>query len=509
MIDRRNRTIATVAVLVAMFLGAMDSNIVSTAMPTIIGLLGGISLYSWVFSIYLLFTTITVPIYGKMADLYGRKPTFMVGTGIFLLGSVLCAGAQTMEQLILFRAIQGIGGGCVLPIAITIIGDMYTLEERAKMVAIFSAIWGLASVLGPAVGGFLTEYVSWRWTFLLNLPVGAVAMAMLWVTLRENIEKRSRPIDYAGVVTLGLGSGLLMFTMLEGSRSFPSDSPIQAIMYIVAVSLLALFIYVETKAPEPIIPLSLFRIRTIAASSVLATIVGVVIFGTSTFVPPYIQGVLGGSAVTAGIAGIVLSTGWFVASTAGGRIILRLGFRSTGLGGAICLITGSALLVRLNAGSTLNDIWLCMSVLGLGLGLSSITSILSVQSAVDWQQRGVATSSNQFFRTVGGTLGISLIGAVFNNSLAEALRAVPGAPELDRANALLTDAGRQTLSSAELLLLQTPLELALNRVYLVTLCVAAAGFVAGCFFPTGRPVEAGVPERTKTPRVETGPIKET
>ncbi|HEX3246769.1 MAG TPA: MDR family MFS transporter [Chloroflexota bacterium] len=499
MIDRRSRTIATIAVLVAMFLGAMDANIVSTAMPTIIGLLGGISLYSWVFSIYLLFTTITVPIYGKMADLYGRKPTFMVGAGIFLLGSALCASAQSMEQLIFFRAIQGIGGGCVIPISITIIGDMYTLQERAKMVAVFSAIWGLASVLGPAVGGFLTDYVSWRWTFLLNLPVGLIAMGMLWLTLHEHIEKRARSIDYVGIATLGVGAGLLMFAMLEGKRSFPSDSPWPLVMYVAAVAMLALFIYAETRAAEPIIPLKLFRNRTIAASSVLATVVGVVIFGTSTFVPPFIQGVLGGTAVTAGIAGIVMSAGWFVASTAGGRVILRLGFRSTGLAGAVCLITGSALLVRLSSTSTLNDIWLCMAILGLGLGLSSVTSLLSVQSAVDWRQRGVATSSNQFFRTVGGTLGISVIGAVFNSSLADALRAVAGAPQLDRANALLTEAGRQTLSAAELLLLQAPLEEALSRVYMVTLGVAAMGFIAGFFFPTGRPVEvAATVERSSS-----------
>jgi EmrB/QacA subfamily drug resistance transporter len=497
MIGNRDRTIATVAVLVAMFLGAMDSNIVSTAMPTIIGLLGGISLYSWVFSIYLLFTTITVPIYGKMADLYGRKPTFMVGTGIFLLGSALCAGAQTMEQLILFRAIQGIGGGCVIPIALTIIGDLYSLEERAKMTAIFSAIWGVASVLGPAVGGFLTEYVSWRWTFLLNLPVGLVAMVMLWLTLQENVEHRSRSIDYAGVVTLGVGSGLLMFAMLEGNRMFPADSPMPFAMYVAAIALIGLFLFIETRAPEPIIPLSLFRNRTIAAASVLATIVGVVIFGTSTFVPPFIQGVLGGTAVTAGIAGIVLSIGWFVASTAGGRIILRAGFRSTGLIGSVGLIAGAVLLVRLNGESTLNDIWLSMTLLGLGLGFSSITCVLAVQSAVDWSQRGVATASNQFFRTVGGTLGISLVGAIFNNTLIGSSHGIPGGPSLDRANALLTDAGRQTLSAAELAFLQVPLELALNRVYLVTLGIAAVGFVAGCFFPTGRPVDAmAQPERS-------------
>jgi EmrB/QacA subfamily drug resistance transporter len=503
MIDRRNRTIATVSVMVAMFLGAMDSNIVSTAMPTIIGLLGGISLYSWVFSIYLLFTTITVPIYGKAADLYGRKPTFMVGTGIFLLGSALCAGAQSMEQLIVFRAIQGIGGGCVMPIAITIIGDMYSMEERARMTAVFSAIWGVASLLGPAVGGFLTDYVSWRWTFLLNLPVGAVAMLMLWLTLREHVEKRERQIDVAGIVTLGLGAGLLMFAMLEGNRLLPAGSPIPLTLYVVAIALLAGFIYAETRAREPILPLSLFRNPTIAAASVLATIIGVLTFGTSTFVPPYVQGVLGGTAVTAGIAGIVLSVGWFVASSTGGQIILRAGFRGTALAGAVGLTSGSVLLVRLNGTSTLDDVWLSMALLGLGLGFCSVTCVLSVQSAVEWRQRGVATASNQFFRTVGGTLGISVIGAIFNSSLTQALRSVEGAPSLDRANALLTDAGRQTLSAAELLVLQAPLELALNHVYIVTLCIAAVGLVAGCFFPTGRPVDVSAREQSPAKPVVT------
>jgi EmrB/QacA subfamily drug resistance transporter len=505
MIDRRNRTIATVAVLVGMFLGAMDSNIVSTAMPTIIGLLGGIALYSWVFSIYLLFTTITVPIYGKMADLYGRKPTFLVGTGIFLLGSALCASAQTMEQLIVFRAIQGIGGGCVLPIAITIIGDMYSMEERAHMTAVFSAIWGVASLLGPAVGGFLTEYVSWRWTFLLNLPVGLLAMLMLWLTLREHVEKREHQIDVGGIVTLGLGAGLLMFAMLEGKRSFPADSPLPLVMYLAAFALLGLFVFFETRAREPILPLTLFRNRSIAAASVLATIIGVLTFGTSTFVPPFVQGVLGGTAVTAGIAGIVLSSGWFVASTAGGQIIIRAGFRGTALAGAVGLTAGSAMLVRLNDASTLDEIWVSMALLGLGLGFCSVTCVLSVQSAVSWRQRGVATASNQFFRTVGGTLGISLIGAIFNSSLTQALENIAGAPSLDRANALLTDAGRETLSAAELLLLRAPLELALNRVYLVTLCIAAVGLVAGSFFPTGRPVDASArEERPSSEPVKTG-----
>jgi hypothetical protein len=274
-----------------------------------------------------------------------------------------------------------------------------------------------------------------------------------------------------------------MFAMLEGNRSFAADSPLPLVMYVAALGLLGLFLFVETRAPEPILPLALFRNRMIAAASVLATIIGVLTFGTSTFVPPFVQGVLGGTAVTAGIAGIVLSAGWFVASTAGGQIILRAGFRGTALAGAIGLTAGSVLLVRLGGASTLDEIWVSMTLLGLGLGFCSVTCVLSVQSAVSWRQRGVATASNQFFRTVGGTLGISLIGAIFNSSLTHALQNVAGAPSLDRANALLTDAGRETLSA---------LEIALNRVYVVTLCIAAVGIVAGCFFPTGRPVDASV-----------------
>lgn len=487
MVDRNNRRLATAATLVATFLTAMDTNVVSTAMPTIVGLLGGLSLYSWVFSIYLLATTVTAPIYGKFADLYGRKPVFAAGASLFLLGSLLCAAAQTMEQLILFRAIQGLGAGAVLPIAMTIVGDLYTLEERAKITALFSGMWGLASLAGPAVGGVLTDYVSWRWTFLINLPIGIAAIAMLWLTLREQVEHRRHQIDYLGAGLLAIGIGALMLGLLEGGRALPWDSWALRGLFITAAAAVVVFLLVEIRAAEPIIPLSLYRNRIIAASSALGATIGVVTFGTHNYIPPFIQGVLGGSAVVAGLAGIVVSIAWMGGSTSGGQLVLRFGFRITAVIGAIGVLAGSMLLVRLAADPSLTTIWLAMTVQGLGLGLASVTVVLAVQNAVPWNLRGVATSTNQFFRTIGGTLGLSVIGAVFNHRLLEELRLVPGSPGVDVANSLMTSEGRRSLQGIDLAAVQRPLELALIDVYVVSAFVSALAILAALTLPGGKP----------------------
>src|SRR5436189_394195 len=265
---RRAKTVVVIALILGMSLAALDTTIVGTALPSIVGKLGGIALYSWVFSIYLLTSTTTVPIYGKLADLFGRKPIFLFGTALFLLGSILSGAAQSMEQLIIFRAIQGLGAGAVLPIVLTIIGDIFELKERARVQGLFSGVWGLSSVIGPAMGGLIVDHFSWRWVFFINIPFGLLSAILLIVSLKENVERKKHSIDYIGTLTLTVGIVALLFALLQGGvtwawTSFPSLG-----LFALAIVLIALFLFQEARASEPILPLTLFSTRIFTISSI-------------------------------------------------------------------------------------------------------------------------------------------------------------------------------------------------------------------------------------------------
>lgn len=484
-----NRRLVFAAVMVATFLTAMDVMVVGTAMPTIIGQLGGLPLYSWVFSAYLLSATVTVPIYGKLADLYGRKPVFVVGTSLFLLGSALCGTARSMEELIVFRALQGLGAGAVQPITLTIIGDIFTLEERARYTGIFSGVWGVASLIGPAVGGFLTDYVDWRWVFYINLPIGLLAMALLTVTLHERVERRRHAIDVVGAALLTGGISALMFALLIGGREQPWTAPQVLGLFGAAALCLALFVVQEARAPEPMVPLDLFRSRIIAVASVGALLGGMAMFGINSFVPPFVQGVMGGSATNAGLVLTALSIGWPIGSIVAGRVLLRLGYRATGLTGMVAISLGTFFLTRLDPAMGQQAVLGIMALIGLGLGFATLTFTLSVQNAVPWSRRGVATASNQFFRTIGGTVGVSLAGAVFATQAASYLVGLPGALGLQDANALLDPAARASLPPEALPALIRALDAALHDVYTYLLGVTLAGVVAALLLPGARAEE--------------------
>jgi len=423
---KKTKIIVTIALMLGMSLAALDTTIVGTALPSIVGKLGGITLYSWVFSAYLLTSTSTVAIYGKLADLFGRKPLFLFGTAVFLIGSIASGAAQSMEQLILFRAIQGLGAGAVLPIVLTIIGDIFALEERAKVQGLFSGVWGLSSIIGPALGGVIVDHFSWRWVFYINIPFGLLSAFLLIVSLKENVERKKHSIDYLGSLTLTVGIGALLFALLQGGVTWAWTSLPSLGLFALAIVLLVLFLFQEARASEPILPLTLFTNRIITISSIGGVILGVVMFGITSYVPLFVQGVRGGTATSAGVTLGPLLLAWPIAATVSGKLILRYGYRLTAGVGALLVTIGVGLVTLLQASSTLPYIVVAMLLIGTGLGLMSTAFILSVQNAVPWNLRGVATASTQFFRTIGGTVGVAVMGTILNRTLRAHPRTLSG-----------------------------------------------------------------------------------
>lgn len=414
----RARIVVVIALMLGMALAALDTTVVGTAMPSIVGKLGGFDLYSWVFSIYLLTSTTTVPIYGKLADLYGRKLIFLFGIALFLLGSVASGASQTMEQLIIFRAVQGLGAGAVLPLVLTIIGDIFDLAERARVQGFFSGVWGVSSVVGPAIGGLIVDHFSWRWVFYINVPFGLLSAALLLLAFRENVVRTKHTLDYAGTLALTGSIVALLFALLQGGTSWAWTSPQSIGLFAVFALLLVFFLWQENHALEPILPLSLFKNRIIVIASIGGLVLGVTMFGVTTYVPLFVQGVKGGAATDAGIILTPLLLSWPIASVVGGRLIMRFGYRSIAVIGAALTTLGAAMMLFLNQDTGLPFLIVSMVFVGTGLGFDSMAFILSVQNAVPWNLRGVATATTQFVRTIGGTIGVAFMGTILNAQIA-------------------------------------------------------------------------------------------
>jgi EmrB/QacA subfamily drug resistance transporter len=492
---RRAKIIVTIALMLGMSLASLDTTIVGTALPSIVGKLGGITLYSWVFSIYLLTSTTTVPIYGKLADLYGRKPLFIFGAILFLIGSAASGAAQSMEQLIVFRAIQGLGAGAVLPIVLTIIGDIFTLEERAKVQGLFSGVWGISSVVGPFVGGLIVDNFSWRWVFFINIPFGLISMILLIFTLKETVERKKHHLDYLGTLTLTGSIVALLFAVLQGGTSWAWASPQSIALFVATIVLLALFIVVEQRAQEPILPLILFKNKLIAISSIGGVVLGVVMFGIITYVPLFMQGVKGGNATDAGIVLVPLLLAWPITASLAGMIVIRWGYLITGVGGMGLTLLGSAMMLFFNVQTNLPFVIIAMVLAGAGMGFVSSVFTLSVQNAVQWNLRGVATATTQFFRTMGGTVGVAVMGTILNAQMASRFAPIYAqfqavASRLPKsvapANVLLTPTLRATLPANFIALLETALTQSLFWVYGLIVLIALLGLVAMVFLPGGR-----------------------
>ena len=475
----RDRVIVTTALVLGMFLAALEATAVGTAMPTIVAELGGVSRYSWVFSAYLLTSTTTVPLYGKLADLYGRRRIFTVAVTVFVVGAALCATATTFGQLIAYRALQGLGAGGVMPITVTLIGDIYSLEERGRMQGLFSGVWAVSSLVGPLAGGLLTDLASWRWVFYMNLPFGVASLVLLRLFLVEEAVRREHALDLLGTASLTVCVALLLGALLEGSGLWGwGDARTVGVL---AGSLLALAVFLrqERRAPEPMLPLELFRNPIIAVASVGSVLLGTILFCASAYVPMFTQGVLGGSAVDAGLTLAPMTLGWPIASTVSGWLIMRVGYRPFVLGGAAASAAGCLLLTGVDATSGRGPVMAAMLLVGLGLGFMSTPFLLAVQNAVPWRRRGVATSSVQFFRTIGGAVAVAALGALLNARLRG--RVGPGAD----VNVILDPDLRDTVPADVLRPMVTALESGLGDVYLGMAVAGVLALAAAFFFPSG------------------------
>jgi EmrB/QacA subfamily drug resistance transporter len=468
---KTNRPLTVVALLLSLSMAAMEMTVVSTAMPTVVGDLGGIQLYSWVFTGYLLTSTVTVPLYGKLADLYGRKPVLLVGIALFLAGSMASGLARSIGALIAFRALQGLGAGAMQPITLTIVGDIYNLEERSRMQGVFGAVWGVAGLIGPLLGGIIVGHLSWRWVFFINVPAGIAAAALLVVALHEHVEHRRHSLDLAGAGLLMLGLvGLLVGT--HGGLMSAVGLPLAAI-------LLGLFFFTERRTEEPVLPLALFGQRVMGVATLAGALVGAGMISMVTYVPLYVQGVLGGSPIAAGGAVTPMVIGWPIASAIGGRILPRVGFRPLIRGGLILsAVSAAALAALLRPGASLHLVQAATAAYGAGLGFANTSLLIAVQTSVGWRQRGVATASTMFARTIGGTLAVGALGAV----LAAALLKDSSIPA-EAADQLLGPAHGAGLVPSVLRALTASLQSGLGAVFWVIAGIALLAAVIGFAFP--------------------------
>jgi EmrB/QacA subfamily drug resistance transporter len=415
---RSERGPVLLAVMLGTGLVALDSTIIATAVPSIVTDLGGFEQFPWLFSIYLLTQAVTVPLYGKFADVLGRKPVMLWGIAVFLLGSVLCGAAWSMPVLIISRAIQGIGAGAVQPISMTIVGDQYTVEERGKVQGYLATVWAMASVIGPTLGGVFAEYLTWRWIFYVNVPVGAIAVVVLVLKFTETVERRKRRIDYLGATLLTLGCSLLILGLLEGGVAWGWGSVQGVLIFAISAAMLIAFVFVERRAVEPVVPLWVFSKRTLVGGNLASLIIGALLIGMSSYLPTFAEGVLGTGALVAGLTLGAMTVGWPLSASQAGRIYMRLGFRDTALIGSVFVVIGALLIALLPIGATVWEAAGAAFVLGVGLGLASVPTLVAVQSTVGWNRRGVVTGTN---------IGVAVLGAIANATLANRFAHPPAA----------------------------------------------------------------------------------
>jgi EmrB/QacA subfamily drug resistance transporter len=425
------RGLVVAALMLAMALSAMDSSIVATAVPQIVGDLGGFAYYSWMFSGYLLAVTVSLPVYGKLADSIGRRPVLLAGTALFILGSLLCAGAWSMPALIAFRLVQGFGGGAIQGTVQTLAGDLYPMEQRGRIQAAISTVWAIASVAGPALGGVFAGYASWRWIFLVNLPIGVGA---LWLLRRHLVEparesaagvRKPLRIDWPGALGLLTSTGLLLIGLVQGGTAWAWDSAQSLLVFGGAVLLGAATVVVERRAAEPIIPGWVWRRRPILGANLVLGFFGLLMIAPTVFLPTYAQSVLGLAPVGAGFVLSVMTISWPVSSALSNRVYLRLGFRNTSLIGMSCATLLLAAFVLLPYRGAAWQPALLMFAVGAALGLSQLPQIVGVQSCVPWGERGTATASVLFCRQVGQSIGAVLFAVIANTTIAGRLRDAP------------------------------------------------------------------------------------
>ncbi|WP_051104782.1 MDR family MFS transporter [Catelliglobosispora koreensis] len=411
---RSERGPILLALMVSTGLVAIDATIIATAVPSVVTDLGGFAQFPWLFSVFLLAQAVTVPIYGKLADLFGRKPIILFGIGLFLVASVLCGLAWSMPALIVFRALQGLGAGAIQPISLTIAGDIYSLAERGKVQGYLASVWGISAIAGPTLGGVFAQYLTWRWIFFINIPLCLLAAFMLGRNLTETVERKKHQLDYLGAALLSVGAALLILGMLEGGEAWPWISLPGIGIPAAGVVLLAWFIAVERRAAEPVLPLWIFRHRFLVIGCLIAVGVGAVLIGLTSYVPTYVQAVLHTSPLTAGFTLAMMTIGWPITASLSSRVYLRLGFRVTALIGSAATLCGTVLLT---VSSSVASVALSCFIIGAGLGFVASPTLIAAQSTVGWSDRGVVTGANMFSRSMGSAVGVALFGAMANATL--------------------------------------------------------------------------------------------
>ncbi|MGZ4338690.1 MAG: MDR family MFS transporter [Gaiellaceae bacterium] len=489
-----------IALLLVLLLAALDQTIVSTALPTIVGDLGGIAHLSWVVTAYLLAATITGPLYGKLGDLYGRKKVLQAAIVLFLLGSALCGLSQSMAQLIAFRTLQGLGAGGLMVVTLAVVGDIIPPRERGKYQGYFGAVFGVSTVVGPLLGGFFVDNLSWRWIFYVNLPVGAVALSVIAIAFHTREVHTRHTIDYLGAVLLaGALAAIVLFTSLGGT-TWAWGSPQVIALIVASVVLVPAFVLVEARAEEPILPLSLFRNHTFSLTSAIGFIVGFALFGAITYLPLYLQVTKGSSPTVSGLQLTPLMAGVLVTSIVSGQLITKLGrYRMFPIAGTALVVVAMFLLSRLHAGTS---VWVAAAfalVLGLGLGMVMQVLVLAVQNAVDISVMGVATSGSTLFRQIGGSIGVALFGTIFANRVHVELAA--RLPKGTRIPQTINPAGIKHLAPRAHAAFADAFAVALHPVFLTAAFVSLAAFALTWFLREVplrvgvRPVEGVEPPR--------------
>ncbi len=408
--------------MLGILMSAMDNTIVATAMGTIVSELGGLEQFIWVTSAYMIASVAAMPVFGKLSDMYGRKLFFMTGLGLFIIGSILCGTAQNMPQLSFYRAIQGIGGGALMPIAFTIIFDILPLEERGKMTGLFGAVFGLSSIFGPLLGAYFTDYVNWRWIFYVNIPLGILSLFLMYRYYFESLEHREQKIDWWGAFLLVSSIVSLMFALEFGGKEWPWDSAPIISLFTAFTILFALFIWVETKVSDPIVNLQLFKNRLFAASQAIGFLYGTAFILTTIYIPIFVQGVFGGSATNAGLILMPMMLGVVTGSQIGGRSAAKFPYRTIMFGSGLLLLLGMFLLGMISATTPRLVLTIYMIIAGIGVGVSFPVLTMSSVHGLEMRQRGAANSAVTFFRMVGMTIGISIYGTIQNHILLDRLQ---------------------------------------------------------------------------------------
>ena len=472
--SRNKILMLTAGIMLSLFLASMESTVVATAMPTIVGQLGGLEHYSWVFSAYMLTSTTTVPLYGKISDLYGRRKLYVAAMAIFLLGSILSGQAHSMTQLILARGLQGIGAGGIMPLAFIMIGEMFTLQERARMQGFFSGVWGVSSIVGPLLGGFLVDQLSWRWVFYINVVPGILAAALVALAWRDQLHGHGRPVvDFAGSALLTAGVVALLLGLMEYGTSS------SWMLIAAAVALFAALLWVEQRAADPVLPLHLFRDKLFAVSITHAVLTGWAMFGSISFIPLFVQSVLGTSATQAGFTIAPMLLGWVTASIIGTRLLLKVGYRRLAILGTSLLVIGAFLMSRVGATTGQPLLMFFVTLMGVGMGFSIPPFLIAVQTTVERRYLGTATSTIQFSRSIGGTIGVTVMGAALSARLISNLSA--SGMDLDLITQLLNPIpGNKALINEAARLAVAD---AISIVFIVAFVAALLGLVFTLFAP--------------------------